>query len=90
MMFGYMTCGKNKAEKEDGTKMKAGGGGLCRAFVSHMSKQPGMRDDSGRPCFARIMTAWKAEAAKYQSDLFDSLRAQAEEATCTRRPQFQA
>ena len=67
-------------------KMRGGGGGRGRAFVSHMS--PLMRID-GKPDFARIMSAYKEELRKESSELLDSLKGEAKAATKARRTQHE-
>ena len=79
-----------QADKFDGEEAGAvqtrGGGGLCRAFVSHMSERAECRKD-GAPDFSVIMKKYAEECAKESSPILDELKQAAQDATMARRQQ---
>ena len=69
-------------------KRRGGGGGLCRAFVSHMSKS--CRTADGSLDFARIMELHRLEKGRPVCELLQSLRAEGRLATKARTDQCKA
>ena len=70
-------------------KKRGGGGGLCRAFVSHAANTVAMSGPDGRPDFSRISAAYKHERSLPHSEILEALRADAKTATQARREQVE-
>ena len=68
-------------------KVLAGGGGLCRAFVSMMS--PLYKYPNGKSDFSTIMALYKIEKEKPSSDVLNGLKETAKEATSARKEQIE-
>ena len=69
-------------------KRLKGGGGLCRAFVSHLAKQPEFKLPSGRIDFASIMKQFAIEKIKGHPVILASLQEAGRVATMAHRGKY--
>ena len=76
---------------DDGTeapvKMKAGGGGLCRGFISEYKDE--YLDEKGQVSFTMARDAYQAEVEKPSSEKLDAIRDKAKQAIQIYRDSFQ-